>query len=348
MTTIHTDVAIIGAGPVGLFSVFECGMMGLKTHVVDALDVVGGQCAALYPEKPIYDIPACPKISGGELIENLKEQAAPFDPEYHLDQRVERLSKKGDVWRLETSKDTVIEAKAVIIAAGVGAFGSKRPPLEGIEGYEKTSVFYYVKKRSDFAGKRLVIAGGGDSALDWVLSLSEIAESISVVHRRDKFRAAPESVARMKELATAGKIEMVTPYQLEGLEGDGTTLTGVVVQDFDGNNRTLPADMLLPFYGLSTNLGPIGTWGVEVEQGHIPVTPTDCQTNLSGIFAIGDIAAYEGKKKLILTGFAEAAQAAYAIRSMIHPDEVFHFEYSTTQGVPGEEKKAKGLERTAA
>jgi thioredoxin reductase (NADPH) len=263
---IKTDVAIIGAGPVGLFGIFECGMMGLKVDVIDALDVVGGQCAALYPEKPIYDIPAYPKILGGDLIENLKEQAAPFDPEYHLGQSVERLTKQDGLWCLETSKGKVIEAQAVIIAAGVGAFGPKRPPLDGIEGYEGTSVFYYVKKRSDFAGKRLVIAGGGDSALDWVLSLSEIAQSISVVHRRDKFRAAPESVTRMRELAEAGKIELVTPYQLEGLEGDGKNLTGVVVQDFDGNNRTLPADMLLPFYGLSTNLGPIGTWGVEIEK----------------------------------------------------------------------------------
>ena len=334
MTTIKTDVSIIGAGPVGLFAVFQCGMMGLKCSLIDALDVVGGQCSILYPEKPIYDIPAYPKILGKELINKLQCQASPFNPRYFLGQRVERLFKRGDLWVLETSKDIFIEAKAVIIAAGVGAFGPKRPNLTNIKSYENTSVFYHVKRHSDFKGKDVVVAGGGDSALDWVLSLYKIVKSLSIVHRRNKFRASPESIRRVKNLISSGKINLFTPYQLKDLEGDGISLRSVIIEDFNGNNVTISTDMLLLFYGLSTNLGPIGSWGVDVQKGNIPVKQVDCQTNLPGIFAIGDIATYEGKKKLILTGFGEAAQAAYAIRSMIYYNQIFHFEYSTTQGIP--------------
>ncbi len=332
-----TDVAIIGAGPVGLFAIFECGMMRLKCHVIDALEMVGGQCTALYPEKPIYDIPGFPKILAADLIGNLEAQAAPFHPTYHLNQQVIGLERTEEgAWRLETSTGTRIEAKAVLIAAGVGAFGPNRPPLEGLEAFEGKSVFYYVNNREAFRGKRLVIAGGGDSAVDWALSLSEIAQKITVVHRRPKFRAAPESEAALHALAHAGVIDLAIPYQLEGLRGEEGNLETVILKSLEGALQEVPADALLPFYGLATDLGPLGGWGLEVHSNHLKVAPDTCATNLSGIFAIGDIATYPHKLKLILTGFAEAALAAHEIRGFIHPDQVYHFEYSTTSGVPGE------------
>jgi len=223
----------------------------------------------------------------------------------------------------------------VIIAAGVGAFGPNRPPLPGIEGFEGKSVFYFVTRREDFRGKRVVIAGGGDSAVDWALSLAEVAASVQVVHRRPKFRAAPESAARLDALARAGKIELVIPYQLHALEGVGGALNAVVVSDLANNTQRLPADVLLPFFGLAMNLGPVAEWGLNLERNHIRIDPATSATSARGIFAIGDIATYPGKLKLILTGFAEAAQAAHAIFPLVHPGEALHFEYSTTKGVPG-------------
>lgn len=331
----QTDVAVIGAGPVGLFTVFECGMMKLKCHVIDTLDIVGGQCAALYPEKPIYDIPGFPKVMGQELIDNLKEQAAPFEPVYHLGQQVTELQRTGaDRWRVTTSTGTTIVAKVIIIAAGAGAFGPNRPPLDGLEAFEGKSIFYYVKSREDFRGKRIVIAGGGDSAVDWALSLSEIADHVSVVHRRAKFRAAPESIDQLTALADSGKIELVTPYQLHSLEGADGQISTVNVATLEGEVRPLLADMLLPFYGLAMDLGPIASWGLGVENKHIAVDPTTMATNQPGIFAVGDIGSYPHKMKLILTGFSEAAQAAHQARALVYPDEAYHFEYSTTSGVP--------------
>ncbi|MEE8499789.1 MAG: NAD(P)/FAD-dependent oxidoreductase [Kiloniellales bacterium] len=335
-TVQETDVAIVGAGPVGLFAVFECGMLGLDCHLIDPLEVVGGQCVALYAEKPIYDIPAIPKLMANELIERLAAQAAPFAPVYHLSQQVVALEPDGRGWRLETSQGTRIEARAVMIAAGVGAFGPHRPPLAGIERFEGKSVFYMVARREDFRDKRVVIAGGGDSALDWVLSLAEIAAKIYVVHRRPKFRGAPESVARMQALAETGAVvEIVVPYQLHALEGRDGALEAVVVATRKGETRRLEADVLLPFYGLSMNLGPIADWGLELEHHQIVVDPATCETNNAGIFAIGDIASYPGKLKLILSGFSEAAMAAHAIYKLVHPDQELHWEYSTTKGVPG-------------
>ena len=334
---LETDVVVVGAGPAGLFAVFECGMLGLKSHVIDTLDAVGGQCSALYPEKPIYDIPAHPSILAEDLIKQLEAQAAPFHPHYHLGQQVMGLSHQSDGrWLVTTSAGTEILTYAVIIAAGCGAFGPNRPPMEGLESYEGKSVFYMVARREQFRGKRIVIAGGGDSAVDWANSLSELAEKIYVVHRRPKFRAAPESVARMEALVAAGKIEMVIPYQLKALEGDGTNLSGVVVDTMEGETRTLPADVLLPFFGLAMELGPIADWGLNLERNHIAVNPVDCSTSQPGIFAVGDIATYPGKLKLILCGFAEAAMAAHAARNIARPGEVYHFEYSTTAGVPKE------------
>ena len=338
MAVIHqTDVVVIGTGPVGLFAIFECGMLRLKCHAFDTLEQVGGQCAALYPEKPIYDIPAHPTILGGELAANLARQAAPFHPNYHLKEQVknvEALDDQGKSWRLTGNQGTVVETKVIIIAAGVGAFGPNRPPLDGIEAFEQASIHYFVRMRETYRDKHIVIAGGGDSAVDWALSLSEIAAKVSVVHRRDKFRAAPESERQLKQLASEGKIDLVVPYQLAGLTGKDGQLTAVEVESLEGNKKSLRADYLLPFFGLSMNLGPIADWGLGLTHNNITIDPTTAATNRPGIYAIGDIATYPNKLKLILTGFAEAAQAAHAIRHFLHPDEVIHFEYSTTQGVP--------------
>jgi thioredoxin reductase (NADPH) len=336
MTDHSTDVAIIGAGPVGLFAVFECGMLKMHCHVFDALDMAGGQCAALYPEKPIYDIPGYPQIGATELIDRLAEQAAPFKPVFHLGHSVETIARAADGgFVLGTASGDRVTARAVIIAAGVGAFGPNRPPLAELPAFEGKSVFYLVRRREDFRGKRVVIAGGGDSAVDWVLSLAEVAERVMVVHRRAKFRAAPESAARLQRLADEGRIDLVIPYQLHGLEGADGQLSHVVVADLDGASKRLAADALLAFFGLAMNLGPIGQWGLALERNHVVVDSASAQSSVAGIFAIGDIATYPNKLKLILTGFAEAAMAAHAIYPLVHPGEALHFEYSTTKGVPG-------------
>jgi len=341
--TVETDVAVIGAGPVGLFAVFECGMLRMRCAVIDALDAVGGQCTALYPEKPIYDIPAHPAIDAAALIERLERQAAPFTPFYLLGRRVERLSQADGDFTLGTSQGDLVRARAVIVAAGAGAFGPNRPPLERLGGYERSgAVRYMVARREAFAGKRVVIAGGGDSAVDWALSLKGIAR-VTMVHRRPKFRAAPESAARLEQAAARGEIEMAVPFQLRALEGDGSRLSGVVLATLKGETRTVPADHLLAFFGLSMELGPIAEWGLGLDRNHVSVDPSTCRTNLPGVFAIGDVAAYPGKLKLILQGFSEAAMAAHAIHPLVFPGEALHFEYSTTKGVqgPGAATKAK-------
>ncbi|MCP5322576.1 MAG: NAD(P)/FAD-dependent oxidoreductase [Candidatus Paracaedibacteraceae bacterium] len=331
---IHTDVVIIGAGPTGLFAIFQCGMVGLKTHVIDTLDFIGGQCTALYPEKPIYDIPAYPSISAENLIEQLKLQAEPFNPVYHLGQKVIATEPLDKEWVVTTNTGTQIQAKGIIIAAGSGAFGPNRPPLENIEQFEGTSIFYAVHQRKRFAGKNIVIAGGGDSAVDWANSLAEVANSIAMVHRRPHFRAAPESVSRMNGLVEAGKITLVTPYQLSAINGSDGHLKEVIVENLDGQKKSLQADVLLPFFGLQMDLGPIAEWGLDIEHKHITTAPHTMETNLPGVFAIGDIAIYPGKLKLILCGFSEAAIAAHTLRSKIFPETTFHFEYSTTKGLP--------------
>ncbi len=332
----HTDIVVVGAGPVGLFTVFEAGMLRMKCHVVDTLEQAGGQCAALYPEKPIYDIAGYPKIGAQELIDRLTEQAAPFAPYYHFGRRVERLEKISEGgFRVHISSGSIIECKAVAIAAGCGAFGPHRPPLENIEAFEAAgSVRYFVARREDYRGKRVVIAGGGDSAVDWALSLAEIAARVSVVHRRPKFRAAPESERKLNEMAAAGRIDLVVPYQLAALEGEGGKLSAVRVASLEGDEKTVAADALLPFFGLAMELGPIAEWGLNLDKNHIAVDPATCVTSAPGIFAVGDIATYPGKLKLILCGFAEAAMAAHAMHVLVHPGEALHFEYSTSKGVP--------------
>ncbi len=329
------DVTIIGAGPVGLFAVFECGMLGLTCQVVDSLSGIGGQCSALYPEKPIYDIPAWPQINAGELIDKLAEQAAPFKPSYILGQKIVSIGGKAGEWQLLSDKGEAFHSRAIIIAAGAGAFGPNRPPLEGIEDYEDHSVFYMIRNKDMFQDQQIVIAGGGDSAVDWALALADIAAKVTLMHRRAKFRAAPESVSRMEKLAAEGKIDLCVPAQLAGLEGQDGILSGVQVQFEDGSEKIIPARYLLPFYGLAASLGPIAEWNLEIDGQTVKTTSSTSQTNIAGIYAIGDIAAYEHKLKLILTGFAEAAQAAHAIYRQINPDKALHMEYSTTKGLPG-------------
>ena len=337
--SFETDVVIIGAGPVGLFAVFELGMLKIKCHVVDTLEYIGGQCTALYPEKPIYDIAGHPKIEAAELIKQLEKQSAPFNPVYHLDQRVEKITTEHrtpntEHFLVETSKGTKIECRAILIAAGCGAFGPNRPPISSLEEYEKSkAVRYMVQSKEDFRGKKVVIAGGGDSAIDWTISLADIAEHIYLVHRRPKFRASPETVDQVHKLAESGKVEMVIPYQLEGLKGKNGHLDSVIVKDLDDKIKNLPADYLLPFYGLSMELGPIANWGLNTDTHHIIVDQSTCQTSTPGIYAIGDINNYPGKLKLIVCGFSEAAMAAHSIRKYLRPEEVFHFEYSTSKGI---------------
>jgi thioredoxin reductase (NADPH) len=332
---ITADVAIIGAGPVGLFAVFECGMLKLTSVVIDALAEVGGQCTALYPEKPIYDIPAHPAIEAGDLISCLERQIAPFRPAMLLGRRVERLDGAAGAFTLATDRGDTVRARAVIVAAGAGAFGPNRPPLAGLAAYEATGgVQYYVRRREDLRGKRVVIAGGGDSAVDWALALRGIAGSIAVVHRRAKFRAAPETSAQLDHAASRGEVALVIPYQLHAVHGTGGTLSSVEVADLDGGTRHLAADVLLPFFGLSMDLGAIAGWGLALERHHVRVTPATCETSLPGVFAIGDVATYPGKLKLILQGFSEAAMAAHAIHPIVHPGTALHFEYSTSKGVP--------------
>ena len=335
MQELNTDVIIVGAGPVGLFAVFQCGMLGMKAHVVDALPDIGGQCTALYPEKPIYDIPSRPTVSGTDLITELQAQAAPFQPTYHLNQQVVGLEKKDDVWHVETSTGTMITGKVIIIAAGAGAFGPNRPPLENLAEFEDKSVFYMVRDKSRFQGKNVVIAGGGDSAVDWVVSLFDVAKKVTVIHRRDKFRAADDMVARMRDLAAnhPDKMEIITPSQLGALNGSNGQLHSIDLKMMEGDDIQIEADALLAFFGLVPNLGPIATWGLNLDVHTIITNQSTSETSCPTIYAVGDIATYDKKLKLILTGFAEVAAAAHDAYRYIFPDQALHFEYSTSKGI---------------
>lgn len=331
-----TDVAIIGAGPVGLFAVFQCGMLGLKSVVLDSLSEIGGQCTALYPEKPIYDIPSRPNVTGAGLIEALEAQAAPFQPEYRLGLQVQSLD--GDVaqgFTLGLSDGTHIRAGAVIIAAGAGCFGPNRPPLEGIEACEGRSVHYMVRQMQKFKGKNIAVAGGGDAALDWVVALADIAGHITMIHRRDKFRAAQASVDAMHDLVKAGKVTLKTPYQMTALTHCDGQIETLHLQAIGGDmTESISVDALLPFYGLAASLGPLADWGLDIQGATIQCDPVTAQTPREGIYAVGDIAGYPGKLKLILTGFSETAFAAHHIRKRANGGQDLHMEYSTTKGIP--------------
>lgn len=327
--TIKTDVVIIGAGPVGLFAVFELGLLDLKAHLIDILDKPGGQCAELYPEKPIYDIPGLPQVSGQELTDRLLEQAAPFDPTYHYNEMVESMEKTEEGhWRLKTDGGLVFEAPVVVIAAGGGSFQPKKPPIPGIEQYEGTSVFYAVKKMENFRGKNILISGGGDSALDWTINLQPLAKSMQLVHRRDGFRAAPDSVNKMRALVEEQKMQFHLG-QITQLHGANGQLEGVTLKGADGEQQ-IECDTLLPFFGLTMKLGPIADWGLNLHENLIPVDTEKFATNAPGIYAIGDINWYPGKLKLILSGFHEAALMAQAAARHINPDAKITFQYTTS------------------
>lgn len=327
---IETDAVIIGAGPCGLFAVFEMGLLDMKCHLVDILDRPGGQCAELYPEKPIYDIPGYPEITGQELTDRLMEQIEPFDPTFHFHQMAESLKKlENGKWRLTTDTGTVFDAICIIIAAGGGSFVPKKPPIPGIEEYEGTSVFYAVRKIEQFRGKNLVIVGGGDSALDWTLNLQPVAQSLTLVHRRDEFRAAPDSVGKMRELVQAGSMTFETG-QIKSLTGANGQLEAVEIAGADKTVKTIPCDCLLPFFGLTMKLGPIAQFGLNLEQNLIPVDTEKFETSTPGIFAVGDINTYPGKLKLILSGFHEAALMSRQAFRYCRPDAKLKFEYTTS------------------
>ncbi len=335
-TSLTTDVAIVGAGPSGLFAVFELGMLRLSAVLIDALDAVGGQCTALYPEKPIYDIPAHPEITAAALVERLEAQIAPFAAPRLLGERALALEGTAGAFTLATDRGSVVRCKAVIVAAGSGAFGPNRPPLARLAEFEASgAVRYYLRRREEMRGRKVVIAGGGDAAVDWALALAGVAASVHLVHRRAKFRAAPEPAARLAELAAQGVVTLVTPCQLHALHGENGRLASVEVADLDGATWHIPADTLLAFFGLAADLGPLAGWGLALEGHQIAVDPATGATSRPGVFAIGDIAAAPGKLKLILQGFAEAAVAAHAIFPLVHPEQALHFAYSTSLGRPG-------------
>ena len=328
--TIKTDVLIIGAGPCGLFAVFELGLLDMKVHLVDILDKIGGQCAELYPEKPIYDIPGIPMVTGHGLTESLMEQIKPFNPTFHLNEMVESIEKIGDpLFRVTTDAGQVFETKVVVISAGGGSFQPKRPPVPGIEAYEGSSVFYAVRKMEHFRDKDLLIVGGGDSALDWTLNLHPIARRVTLLHRRDDFRAAPHSVEQMRALVASGKMDLKIG-QVTELHGENGQLAGAMVKGSDNAVTRVDCNTMLPFFGLTMKLGPIANWGVSLENNLIPVETASFETNVPGLFAIGDINTYPGKLKLILSGFHEGALMAQKAHRYVYPDKRLVFQYTTS------------------
>lgn len=323
---IETDAVIIGAGPCGLFTVFEMGLLDMQCHVIDILDRPGGQCAELYPEKPIYDIPAYPTITGQELTDNLMEQIAPFSPQFHFQEMATGLEKlENGKWRLVTDTGLTFDATCIIIAAGGGSFMPKKPPIPDIDSFEGTSVFYAVRQMEQFKGKDIVIVGGGDSALDWSLNLHGIANSLTLVHRRDNFRAAPDSVSKMRELVDLGGMNLEIG-QVAALRGDDGQLNAIELKD----GKVIECNTLLPFFGLTMKLGPIADFGLNLNENLVPVDTEKFETSSAGIFAVGDINTYPGKLKLILSGFHEAALMARQAFKYCRPDAKLRFEYTTS------------------
>jgi thioredoxin reductase (NADPH) len=331
--TIQTDALIIGAGPAGLFQVFELGLLGIKSHIIDSLPQAGGQCSELYPDKPIYDIPALPIVTGEGLIEALMEQAAPFDPVYHLGEEVTEVRAEGEGFYVRTSKDQEFQAKTVFVAGGVGSFQPRRLRLDGIEALEGSCVHYRVRDPQQFAGKKIVICGGGDSAIDWVMALADSAAELTLVHRRDEYRAAPASVATVRELEAAGKVRILENARAKQYTVDGDQLQTVTIDVKGGDSVTVEADHIMAFFGLAPKLGPIAEWGLGITKKAIAVDTEKFESNIPGIFAIGDINTYPGKKKLILSGFHEAALAAFAAKAIIEPGKKVNLQYTTTSPV---------------
>ena len=330
---ITTDVVIVGAGPCGLFQVFELGLLGLKAEVVDSIRQPGGQCTELYPDKPIYDIPAIPVCTGNELTEQLLKQIEPFAPGMHLGEEVTGLQRTDDGFRLTTSLGKEFACKAVVIAAGVGSFQPRPLRAKNVEDFAGTSLQYRVRNPDQYAGKRLAILGGGDSALDWLLELAERAEHITLVHRRDEYRAVDESVRRMRELAAAGVIDVIESARVTELHGEGGAVRAMTVQPKEGDAVEVAVDHVLVFFGLAPKLGPIADWGLDINRKTINVDTEKFETSEPGIYAVGDINFYPGKKKLILSGFHEAALAAFAIKQRLEPDRKVHLQYTTTSPI---------------
>lgn len=330
LTTIETEAVIVGAGPVGLFQVFELGLLEINAHVIDSLPMVGGQCVELYPDKPIYDIPAVPVCTGQELTDNLLKQIEPFHPTFHLGQEVVEVKQQNDGrFLVVTSKDTRFLTKTIFIAAGVGSFQPRTIKVDGLDQFDNKQLFYRVKNPELFYDKNIVICGGGDSALDWALNFVGKAQSVILIHRRDGFKAAPASVAKMKELCAEYEMQFEVG-QITGFEEKDQALTEIKVTGADGVTRRIPLDMLLVFFGLSPKLGPIAEWGLEIERKQLVVDTEKFATNVPGIYAVGDINTYPGKKKLILSGFHEAALAAFAAKEFMYPDKKVHLQYTTT------------------
>ena len=331
---IEAESVIIGGGPVGLFQIFELGLLGISAHLIDSLARVGGQCTELYPDKPIYDIPALPVCGAQELIDRLLEQAKPFHATFHLGQEVTELTPRDDgKFHIATAAGTQFIAGAVVIAAGVGSFQPRRLGVAGVEAFEGTSVHYRVRNAAEFYGRDLLICGGGDSALDWTVALAEHARSLTLVHRRAEFRAAPATVARMRELVAAGRMQYVEG-QIVSLHGEGPQLKEAVLQAHGGESTLkVPVEQCLVFYGLHPKLGPVAEWGLELERKALKVDTEKFQTSVPGIFAIGDINTYPGKKKLILSGFHEAALAAFAIQHHLFPEKRQFLQYTTTSPI---------------
>jgi thioredoxin reductase (NADPH) len=325
---IKTDVLIIGAGPVGLFAVQQLGLIGLKSEVVDNLDKIGGQCIELYPDKPIYDIPAVPECTGESLTKNLLEQIKPFKTNFHLNERVEEIVKENKNWKITTTGKKTFIAPNIIIAAGVGSFEPRKFSVKEAEKFENKGVFYSIKDKSNFKNKKICIFGGGDSALDWAIELSKFAE-VTLVHRRNEFRGATHSASIARELEKQDKLKIRTPFQITSIEGNDK-ITGITIKSEDGKVEKLITDCVLGFFGLIMKLGPIAEWGLNIEKKTIPVNTENFQTNKEGIFAIGDICSYPGKLKLILSGFHEGALAARACFKLARPDEKYRFEFTTT------------------